>query len=371
MRFVLLLLGLAVLPSIVVSKPVAQSNDWDSVAVGQTGLLLRGSKEGISFDENSSILWGKTVIGQCSYQSDYREGVRVYVSPVSPKRELFVVLCWEDTRGGKAGWVIDKKNRAVLAKNIVPDGWGIASWVSWSPNEDIALFHAVGEVTMGDMLFVNLLSGRSREIHFRDFTRNPRMKERIQDEIMDFDRDRLSWIDPTTFRVRLDVRCNPYDGDESCLTKILRSYPARVNVIPFSISYASIGQVKNAPVRRNRSSRNPQVAKGVRDIDFRNFTYPRSSSEGVREETRVRRGKYDNGKSDGDWEAFSVGPILYGDLTGDGQEEAVIFADVRMGRSQSSKFYWLRILYLHLERGKARPADDAGRPRLLERLQCL
>lgn len=326
MRFIPLLLALAVLPTVVICKPVAQTNDWDSIAVGQKGLLLTGSNEEISFEENSSILWGKTVIGQCTYQSDFREGVRVYVSPVSPKKELFVVLCWEDMRGGKAGWVIDKKNRTVLAKNIVPDRWGIASWVSWSPNEDIALFHAVGEVTMGDMLFVNLLSGKSQEIHFKDFTRNPRLKENIQDEIMDFDRDGLSWINPTTFRLRLDVRCNPYEGDENCLTKVLRSYPARVSVSPFSISYTSVGQVKSATASRKPSARNAQVAKGVRDVDFLNFTYPRSLSEGGKEGITVKRGKYDNGKSDGDWEGFSVGPILYGDLTGDGQEEAIIFA---------------------------------------------
>jgi hypothetical protein len=247
LRVVLFLYALFIFPNDVLSTPKnRESNDWDSVSVGQTGLLIRGSREGIAFKEDASVMWGSNVIGQCSYQAEYRNGSRVYVSPLSPKKEFFVILCWEDQMGGKAAWVIDSNNRTVLAKNLVRERWGIASWVGWSPNEDFALFHAVGEITMGAMVAVNLISGRPQEIHFRNFTRNPRLQDNIQDEIMDFDRDQISWINSTTFKLRLDVRCNPYEGDESCRTRIIRSHPARVNLSPFAISYGN--------TRRNRSA---------------------------------------------------------------------------------------------------------------------
>ncbi len=217
---------LSVLPDNVSAKANNQAGEWDSVNLGQTGLLVRGSRDGISYNEDMSILWGKTVIGQCPYRIDYKEDSRVYISPTSPKRELFVVLCWEDHRGGKAAWIVDSRNRTVLAKNIVPKDWGIAFWVSWSPNEDFALFHAVGEVTMGDMVFVNLATGKSQEIHFRNFARN------TDTELQDFKRDALAWVDPQSFRLNIDVRCNGYElGDEQCDSeKVLRSHPARVNL---------------------------------------------------------------------------------------------------------------------------------------------
>lgn len=86
------------------------------------------------------------------------------------------------------------------------------------------------------------------------------------------------------------------------------------------------GQPRETRAGRGVSGRNAQSGRGIRSVDFRNFTHPRTSFGGATEATRVRHGKYDNGKSGTDWEGFSVGPILYGDLTGDGQEEAVIFA---------------------------------------------
>lgn len=223
-----------------------QSGEWDSVSVGRSGLLVRGSRDAITYNDDRSILWGATVIGQCPYTADYKEDSRVHVSPTSPKKELFVVLCWEDHRGGKAAWVVDSKNRTVLAKNIVPKGWGIAPWTSWSPDEDFALFLAVGEVTMGDMVFTSLTSGRSQEIHFKNFTRDENT------ELQDFDPDALAWAGPTSFRLKIDVHCNPCElGDERCdREKVLRSQPALVNLSPFGIGY---GVVKAERARRRET----------------------------------------------------------------------------------------------------------------------
>lgn len=229
------------------AKGVNQSGEWDSVSVGRSGLLVRGSRDAISYDQDTSILWGTTVIGQCPYSADYKEDSKVYVSPTSPKKELFVVLCWEDHRGGKAAWVVDSKNRIVLAKNIVPTGWGIAPWTSWSPDEDFALFLAVGEVTMGDMVFTSLTSGKSQEIHFKKFTHDENT------ELQDFDPDALAWASPTSFRLKIDVHCNPYElGDERCdREKVLRSQSVLVNLSPFGIGY---GVAKAERARRRETT---------------------------------------------------------------------------------------------------------------------
>lgn len=329
----LAILSLAALMDSASAKAKNQSGDWDSVSVGQTGLLVRGSKDGISYNEDMSILWGKTVIGQCPYRVDYKEDSRVYVSPTSPKKELFVVLCWEDHRGGKAAWVVDSKNRTVLAKNIVPDRWGIAFWVSWSPNEDFALFHAVGEVTMGDMVFVNLASGRAQEIHYRDFTNNPRIKQNIMDEVQDFDRDGISWINAQTFSLRLDIRCNPYEGDESCLTKVLRSFPARVSLSPFSISYGNTTPARSTRGRRTAPALNSQTGRGIRSVDFRNFTYRREGKSGsniwqssveaktivLRKGRNMVKGEYTEGEY-----GSELNLLRYIDFDGDGKEEAFV-----------------------------------------------
>ncbi len=87
----------------------------------------------------------------------------------------------------------------------------------------------------------------------------------------------------------------------------------------------------NTAHAQNRTNPPPRTsnASPIRRIDFRNFTYPlsQSSSElyGVRS-LRVRNGKWSNGlpETDTNWQAFTVRKVLYGDLTGDGQEEAVV-----------------------------------------------
>lgn len=54
---------LSVLSNSASAKAANQSGEWDSVSVGRSGLLVRVSRDAISYDEDTSILWGKTVIG--------------------------------------------------------------------------------------------------------------------------------------------------------------------------------------------------------------------------------------------------------------------------------------------------------------------
>lgn len=86
-------------------------------------------------------------------------------------------------------------------------------------------------------------------------------------------------------------------------------------------------------------------ARSIRGIDFKNFTYPTlptgkcSKLSGV----RVRDGKYGTIENfsprvaprAGCWQV-TVSPIIYGDVTGDGREEAIVVLYAEMGGTDSS-----------------------------------
>jgi hypothetical protein len=86
-------------------------------------------------------------------------------------------------------------------------------------------------------------------------------------------------------------------------------------------------------------------ARSIRDIDFKNLTYPNlptgkcSKLSGV----RVRNGKHGSLENfspgvaprAGCWQV-TVGPIIYGDVTGDGREEAIVVLYAEMGGTESS-----------------------------------
>lgn len=204
-----------------------------SILFGQTGWINinRGeSKNVFSFRRNRSIYLSDNLIGRCSAKLD-----RLLISPVSPKKGLALVLCTDEytDNGGMVGYIVNKRAGLALARNIVPKDWVILKWVNWSPDEQYALVSAAGEVTMGDMAFIDLNTGRMQEIHFRDFTNNHQGR---QHRLQDFDPDQVLWLSPTSFRLRLDVRCNSYE-DTSCSDKVLSSHSVRVNLNPFAINY--------------------------------------------------------------------------------------------------------------------------------------
>jgi hypothetical protein len=62
------------------------------------------------------------------------------------------------------------------------------------------------------------------------------------------------------------------------------------------------------------------AASGIRSVDFLNFTYqPALCKEWLGKSVRVRNGQW-NGKE----AYYGVNKVIYGDLTGDGDEDAVI-----------------------------------------------
>jgi hypothetical protein len=86
-------------------------------------------------------------------------------------------------------------------------------------------------------------------------------------------------------------------------------------------------------------------ARSIRDVDFKNFAYPKlPTGKCSRMRTvRVRNGKY--GSLDdfsprvvprgGCWQV-SVGPVIYGDVTGDEQEDAMVVLYAEAGGTESS-----------------------------------
>ncbi len=82
------------------------------------------------------------------------------------------------------------------------------------------------------------------------------------------------------------------------------------------------GQNRSQTAKRSSSMSSP-----IRRIDFRNFTFPLAPYEKDHfkaQSITARNGKYDNEKSHYEWRSARVGQVIYGDLTGDGREEALV-----------------------------------------------
>jgi TonB family protein len=107
------------------------------------------------------------------------------------------------------------------------------------------------------------------------------------------------------------------------------------------------GEPQSLPPRQQKNAPNQEAnrtSSDIRHVDFRNFTYATSISDrkcyGLPATIQVRNGEFKAGQ--GDQEAyFSVGGIRYGDLTGDGREEAVVNTGCGMstGNAWTDDFY--------------------------------
>src|SRR5882762_1192119 len=83
--------------------------------------------------------------------------------------------------------------------------------------------------------------------------------------------------------------------------------------------------------------------RSIRDIDFRNFTYSRLPTRKCSMGTvRLHDGKYGSTANfsprviprGGCW-SVGVAPVIYGDVTGDGQEEAMVVLYAEVGGTES------------------------------------
>ncbi len=82
----------------------------------------------------------------------------------------------------------------------------------------------------------------------------------------------------------------------------------------------------------------------IRDIDFKNFTYPKLPTGKCSMRTvRLTNGKYEASErrvprrvpSNDCW-SVTMGPVVYGDVTGDGREEAIVVLYAERGGTESS-----------------------------------
>jgi hypothetical protein len=81
-------------------------------------------------------------------------------------------------------------------------------------------------------------------------------------------------------------------------------------------------QMHSGPPRTMGAMDSSPQSSGIRAVDFRNFQY---RADFLKETVRVSNGEWKEVTADsspGSW--FQVVKIVYGDLTGDGQEEAVV-----------------------------------------------
>jgi hypothetical protein len=261
-----------IIPDIEVARPNAPSNPDGGGGPSGSADVLRG-------DTWASVNPGQTVRG-VRFASDNKTisvlGARiggfvgavvpnfprtVFVSPSSRAGGLVLITLWDDSYGCADAVVVDRAG-AVKARGIVPKRWRVwREWVSWSPNEHYALLAAAGEVTMGDMVLVDVRTGKSLELHFRDLTGNrPGSDELVQE----FEFENVEWIGPNRFRVRLDVHCNPYNGGACTDGRweiVLRSYTATVELPSQRISYV--------PAANATPATPPKVTVRVYNVDDR------------------------------------------------------------------------------------------------------
>jgi hypothetical protein len=93
---------------------------------------------------------------------------------------------------------------------------------------------------------------------------------------------------------------------------------------------------------------NAAPADAIRRIDFKNFSYPfpdPNFGKSLGKMIKVRRGKFDERhiKTDVGFGYFRVAEVLFGDLTGDGRDEAVVTAIY----GSNSGTYYLTNIYIY------------------------
>jgi hypothetical protein len=138
------------------------------------------------------------------------EGIQV--SPKSIKNKYVLIITWDYDKGGINLFLLDLNNKQILAKtNHHGVLGGYAPWVSWSPDENIALVSPGGE-GVRELSYINVPSGTVRDVALRRF--ESMYKGNIK-EMQLVDIENVAWKTNTMFSVPINLYCNPYD-DDSC-----------------------------------------------------------------------------------------------------------------------------------------------------------
>ena len=209
---------------------------WLAHHLQWTAIVPGVQKDGLEFGSRGPILVDGAVAGSCGVRAGSSlQSSRLLVSQPSPQGTLVLVICWDTDVGGYDAHVLDNRSRRLIASHVIPGRWRTTNWASWSSDDDHLLIMAAGEVTMGDMAVVDLLTGRTREIHFQDLTGNWGNR---QDRLQDIDPETVEWETPLVCGGALTVHCNPYEpgGDQCDCEVVLRRLRVRVNVENLAIT---------------------------------------------------------------------------------------------------------------------------------------
>jgi len=110
----------------------------------------------------------------------------------------------------------------------------------------------------------------------------------------------------------------------------------------------------DAESRKKQNERSANVSKPrspIRQVDFKNFTYPRlATGKCSMAEVHLVNGKYNapegiaGTKPAVDCWSVALGPITYGDVTGDGEEEAIVELYAEAGGTEASEDVFIYML---------------------------
>jgi hypothetical protein len=199
---------------------------WSEIRPGQSSgdFIYRG--------DGAIVYRGKMLYSWPLNAKDPAWQPSIRFAPPEPLTNQIAVLRWDSDSGGVGGWILDRISGRTTVAEVAPKGWRILQWVSWSPDGRFALFVASGEITMGDMVLIELKTGMLRQIHYRDFTKD---HGKTQLQIGEF--EKLEWLSPNRYRIPITVRCNIYEVKGCDPSRVLSSQIAVVDVPSLTINY--------------------------------------------------------------------------------------------------------------------------------------
>jgi hypothetical protein len=201
-------------------QELVQDDNWVYLKGGQTAFDVDFRKDGTVYFNNKLLM-----------SCDYMEGAGdVYISKPSPKRGFSIVKCVYDD----SAYIIDTRNKQVLTKDIIPKDEALGNWVSWSPDEKYFVSVEGGEIYNIVFFVLNLENLRAKKIPIKSF--------RTETEMHDFQDKTFSWTTDNSFKLRVDIVCNPYESNnctEQNQDKVIRSYNAQVNIVTSAVTYGT------------------------------------------------------------------------------------------------------------------------------------
>lgn len=327
------------------------ANGWTTLSPGD-------SQSGFRYEEDGTVWLGTNKIISCPPSG------AVGVSPPSPRKGFFVLICGRgdyndvyvvQTQPTITSLKVISKNVQVEQKSFIDE-----DWVSWSPDEQFALFASGGEGFQGPMLLVNLNTKRFKEIEYKHLG--------LAGETEALDQQSVSWLNANSFHMRFNVVCQVFADSPRCASGpckecdrgVHRTYWIRVNLNPFTVAYSTTEPNTlrtTSGTRRPATKSNPN--NSIRRVDFLNFTYPTSicSKEfGFGSAVTVHNGDYQEGPDDDSVYFGIMGhKVVYVDLT-----QANDSAVVHIACGHTGWNWDFELLYLY------RPDDNGGASRVGE-----